>query len=572
MKRYFWCWIFVALITLITDQAWAGSVLSDKDVHLYQQIFDLQSRGLFQKADKLRFQVQNPVLEGYVLYDRYFAKGYHTKKSEITAWIKKYNSLAVAGEVYALGRQKKAALPVQPTNLFGSRSGTCSGVFRPEPIDLIRDKSFSYLSAPRRKQAKKIMHQIYRYINRGKTLSARKLVESPQAANLFSYEDHDSARTALAFSYFIDGEDAKGLAFIRPVLEHSGDKIPQAYWVAGLLSWRTGNYADAHRYFATAADHPKTYPLLQAAASLWAARSALKQGDFDHVAPYLEKAAAYPRLFYGIVAMRMLARDLNHVWDEPALPSDDVSADFSHPTLERFYALDQVGKTDWATRELSKLYLEADDEGKGILMLISQQNGFDDDLRALTGKIENSNLRYPAPNWTPTDGWKIDKALVYAFVRQESCFNRRAESSVGALGLMQLMPATARELARTMSYPFKKQLLKEPEYNLSLGQNYLLKLMQNPEIGENLIFLAVAYNAGPGNLAKWKKRMRCEDPMLFLESIPSRETRSFVERIIVNYWIYRNLMGQPLADLDMVATGQWPNYRSFECSPTTVAE
>ena len=60
--------------------------------------------------------------------------------------------------------------------------------------------------------------------------------------------------------------------------------------------------------------------------------------------------------------------------------------------------------------------------------------------------------------------------------------------------------------------------------------------------------------------------------MLFLESIPSRETRSFVERIIVNYWIYRNLMGQPLADLDMVATGQWPNYHSFECSPTTVAE
>ena len=89
MKRYFWCWIFIALITLITDQAWAGSVLSDKDVHLYQQIFDLQSRGQFQKADKLRFQVQNPVLEGYVLYDRYFAKGYHTKKSEITAWIKK---------------------------------------------------------------------------------------------------------------------------------------------------------------------------------------------------------------------------------------------------------------------------------------------------------------------------------------------------------------------------------------------------------------------------------------------------------------------------------------------------
>jgi soluble lytic murein transglycosylase-like protein len=136
---------------------------------------------------------------------------------------------------------------------------------------------------------------------------------------------------------------------------------------------------------------------------------------------------------------------------------------------------------------------------------------------------------------------------------------------MGALGLMQLMPDTARELAKNLQYPFKKQMLKEPEYNLSLGQNYLLKLINMPAVGNNLIYIAVAYNAGPGNLIKWKKQIKTDDPLLFLESIPSRETRSFAERIIVNYWIYRTLMGQPLLSLDKAVCGEWPNYQSMEC-------
>ena len=393
---------------------------------------------------------------------------------------------------------------------------------------------------------------------------ARQLIESKEAEKLFSYLDHDSARTALAFSYFIDGENDKAFSLVLPVLERSGAEIPQAYWVAGLISWRQGKYKNAAEYFTQAATHKKRYPLLEASASVWAARAYLKMGDFKRIRPALERAAQYKRLFYGIIAMRLLALDLDHVWDEPAIMTDDISADFSHPALERFYALQQIGKTEWARQELIKLYLEADDEAKGILRMISEQNGFSDDLLALTGLLGDGSTRYPAPNWKPKDGWKVDRALVYAFVRQESCFNQRAESEMGALGLMQIMPDTGRELAKILQYPFRKQLLKEPEYNLSLGQNYLLKLMNMPAVQQNLMYIATAYNAGPGNLIKWKKRIQTDDPLLFLESIPSRETRSFVERIVVNYWIYRNLMGQSLASLDMAASGQWPNYQSLE--------
>ena len=67
----------------------------------------------------------------------------------------------------------------------------------------------------------------------------------------------------------------------------------------------------------------------------------------------LKKAAKYQRLFYGIVAMRMLGEDLKHVWDEPSRPADDISADFSHPALERFYALEQIQKEKETSKSLS---------------------------------------------------------------------------------------------------------------------------------------------------------------------------------------------------------------------------
>ena len=539
------------------------ALLSESDITLYRQIFTEQRQGHFAQADRLSDKIGNKALMGYVLYHRYFSPAYRTKKQEISLWLARYADLAVAADMYALGVQKKAPLPdKKPQGLFGGKAGTCSAVFRPEPIDLIRNRPFTYLSVDRQKKARKLMTRIYNALNRGKTLKARELVESPDAQNLFSQTDHDSARVALAFSYLMDGETERALPFIRRAIQKSGDQIPQSYWVAGLISWQRADYSAAADFFNQAAHHPKIYPFLESAAAVWAARAYLRTGQFEQVRPLLEKASKYQRLFYGILAMRLLAQDLGHVWDKPALPTDDLSADFSHPALERFYALSEIGEKEWAGKELSKLYLEADEESKGILFLISDRNGFSSDLLAISGTLGDGSTRYPTPNWTPRDGWKIDKALVYAFVRQESCFNERAESGAGALGLMQIMPDTGRELARVLQYPFRRQLLKEPEYNLALGQNYLLKLINMPAVGENLMYLATAYNAGPGNLIKWKKQVQTDDPLLFLEIIPSRETRSFVERIIVNYWIYRTLMNQPLHSLDAVVTGTWPFYKN----------
>lgn len=543
------------------------NVLSSKDVKTYKEIFAAHKRGNFKAATALQKQVKDKTLMGYVLYDRYFSKQYQCRPSEISDWMEKYDELAVAPDVYALGRQKKATLPREkPKDIFGGKSGACGFVLKEEPIDLIKGRLFSRLSGEERKQARYLMSQIAKNIESGNREAALDLIEGRSAGKMFNAEEMDSAKTALAFSYFLAGEDKKALRLAEAAAARSKKEIPLASWTAGLVSWRMGDVSEAADYFEMVAGLEKTYPLLRASSAFWAARANMRLGNFQKVGDYLELSSEYPRTFYGFMAMQLLGQDIDHVWETPVTASDDVFVNFSHPALTRFYALRQVGQNELAKRELTKLYVSADKDAKSVLLMISEKNGFDDELLAVSGSLNgDEETRYPAPKWTPKDGWKVDKALVYSFVKQESCFNSKAESSVGAMGLMQIMPGTGKELARGLQYPWSPRKMREPAYNLSLGQNYLKQLMSHPEVNNNLIFTAVAYNAGPGNLAKWKKKMTYQnDPLLFIESIPSKETRSFVERIVVNYWMYRALMGQPAASLGDVAGGKWPIYRSHD--------
>ena len=160
--------------------------------------------------------------------------------------------------------------------------------------------------------------------------------------------------------------------------------------------------------------------------------------------------------------------------------------------------------------------------------------------------------------------YDIPDSLVFSVIKAESNYKKDAVSKKGARGLMQIMTPTGEWAAEKIGIKeFSEELLFDSDVNIEIGcyyLSYLLDLYNN----ETKLALA-AYNAGPGNLIKWKKHVATSDPLLFLESIPSRETRSFAERIIVNYWIYRTLMGQPLLSLDKAVCGEWPNYQSMEC-------
>jgi len=122
--------------------------------------------------------------------------------------------------------------------------------------------------------------------------------------------------------------------------------------------------------------------------------------------------------------------------------------------------------------------------------------------------------------------------------------------------LMQLMPATAKYLGG------RRQDLHDPVVNLGLGQEYLRRLLADPAVDNNLFMMAIAYNAGPGTLAKWRAADATQDALLFIESLPKDETRTFVERVMANVWIYQQRFGQPTPSLDHIAAGAWPIYQS----------
>jgi soluble lytic murein transglycosylase-like protein len=157
-------------------------------------------------------------------------------------------------------------------------------------------------------------------------------------------------------------------------------------------------------------------------------------------------------------------------------------------------------------------------------------------------------------------------------MRQESGFAPNARNHSGAAGLMQLMPATARSMAARTGEPLAKgrkntgNALSDPGYNLMLAQEYVRMLLQDGNIKNNLILFAAAYNRGPAGVAKWQndRPEYAKDPLLFLESIPSQQSRVFVLRVMTNYWGYRQRLSQPTPDLDALAAGKWPTYTAFD--------
>lgn len=141
---------------------------------------------------------------------------------------------------------------------------------------------------------------------------------------------------------------------------------------------------------------------------------------------------------------------------------------------------------------------------------------------------------------------------------------------MGASGLMQIMPQTASYVAGDKSLSgANRHLLLDPAFNLEIAQRYVLYLLEGPDVQGNLLHMAAAYNAGPGNLQRWLRKMKAEgmdpdDPLLFIESLPSSETRNFVRQVLKNFWMYRIRLGQPVPSLEQLAAGEWPQYESLE--------
>ena len=240
----------------------------------------------------------------------------------------------------------------------------------------------------------------------------------------------------------------------------------------------------------------------------------------------------------------------------------------SLPAGKRIQALIQIGLLNELENEIIKINSVMNKDIAMWSLDIAQHFNLAYTQLKIAGKLQQYSVLlptkyyYPTPIWQPLNGFTLDPSLLYAFMHQESMFNTTAKSHRGAVGLMQIMPATAkfissnREVKRNNS-----NILKIPEINLDVGQEYIEYLLDLKLVNNNLIYLAAAYNGGPGNLEKWLEEINhLDDALFFMESIPSRETRWFIEKVLTKYWIYEDKIGNKSNSLRKLANGKNPIY------------
>lgn len=538
--------------------------LSAEDVKRYRLLFRIQEHGQWQRADREMRKLRDKLLIGHLLAQRYLhPTRYRSRYRELSRWLSRYADHPDSPVIYRLAMKRKprnARSPVRPKN--GGVPAAFEYQWTPETTYKARSRA-----------GRRIVAQVRRDARRGRLTRARNLANSKRSARILGKTGLDVARAYLGFGYFFRGDTASAYRYAGPAADRSGAIAPFGAWVAGLAAFRLERYADAVRHFETMANSENVGAWERSAAAFWAARSNIRARRPNAVARWLEVAAEESRTFYGRIAIRLLGTDHEDDWELPRLDDERLSVLEDTPGSLRAFALMQVGQNWRAERELRFLARTGNrDETEALLALAEAQRMPSLSLR--TGRILRARegvprfgALYPLPPWQPKKGFSIDRAVVYAFMRQESGFSVRAKSKAGARGLMQLMPATAGYMANTRYRGRNRDKLFDPTLNVTLGERYLDYLIRHEAVQGDMLLLAAAYNGGPGNLSKWMRRAEKEralDPLMFIESIPARETRLFIERVLANLWIYRSRLGQPAPSLDALARGERPIYKSVE--------
>ena len=363
----------------------------------------------------------------------------------------------------------------------------------------------------------------------------------------------------IASSYRAEGRDADAYKLAMSVSDQS---VPQLMWDAGFAAYRLGDWANAEAQLEKLAEAPEAQNSLRAQGAFWAARAHMQSGDPLKVVTLLNFAAGKEPSFYGLIAERMLGIDTQSGFADAILNQADFHDLMTVVSAHRAVALWQIGETEFVGSELNRAFVNNDERLDPAMAALARGIGVPNvELRASEASAARGIMLtglFPVPPYSPNGGYRIDSSLVLAFARIESRFQTQATSPAGARGLMQLMPDTASHFG--VSDP---GTLYDPGTSLEVGQRYLERLLLR--LDGNLLELGSAYNAGPQAVDRWlSTKAGSDDPLLFVESIPMGETRSYVKRLMLYHWLYRRRFGQDASSLEETASGQWPIYRPYQ--------
>jgi soluble lytic murein transglycosylase len=359
-----------------------------------------------------------------------------------------------------------------------------------------------------------------------------------------------------------------------------GKHASYAHWKAAWLSLRQNRTEEAKKLFE---EQVEWYPQGSevAPALYWRARLAEEESDLPMAYAFYSKLAERFRNYYYAVLARERLASYKHQGDPPhyalldripqlpdkPVPEDEPPAD--DVRVQRSKLLENAGMTDFAIRELLASPEAAQSWGALEVARIQQDAGrYDRAIETMKRAVPNYwaqemgqlprgywEALFPRPYWSDlrrhasTNG--LDAYLVASLIRQESEFNPGAISHANAWGLMQVLPGTGKKVAKELKIRrFNSDQLLSPTVNLQIGTRYFRNMVD--EFGGQVQYALAAYNAGSNRVDDWRAQGKYRDVEEFVESIPFTETREYVQAIMRNAAIYKQLYG---SSNDTLASG-----------------
>ena len=372
------------------------------------------------------------------------------------------------------------------------------------------------------------------------------------------------------------GQYDQALSTYRKVVqlgEGSGQRA-EALWRIGWIQYRTGRYGqavDTFRELLQGKDDPQVVPK----ALYWAARALDQSNDRQSAELYLQLCRQYARTYYCQLAQMRAdssppappvplsaegAPSGNGTQGEEGREAVLRDAHYRRAVELRLLGMDQDAAKEWAS--LPERYVRDRAALVELSTLLSQAGATHHALRLArlyfreglerggeTVPLALWNVAYPMvylPIIRAHAGSAVDPYLVAAIIREESQYDPRAISRVGAVGLMQVMPVTAQQVAKKQGFPdVGRDDLFDQDTNIRVGARYVEQLLQ--QFNGNIIRTVAAYNAGPQAVAGWIAKSNGRDPDEWVELIPYQETRQYVKRVLRSYREYHRLGGSVCA-------------------------
>lgn len=362
------------------------------------------------------------------------------------------------------------------------------------------------------------------------------------------------------------GKPELAYAFARDHGPLTGESYREAEFMAGWIALRfLGQTEDALKHFLalrTAVRDGKDV----SQAEYWLGRTSAAMGDAEEAERHFGEAAKYPHTYYGQLARQASSRQAQDLPVEtaPAPTPEDVRTFLARDAVMAIAVVRAAGYETLAPLFFHQLARTLTSAGEAVL-LAELARAIDQPyasvrlgLIAFNRGLPTAEYAFPVgllPDYKEING-SVEPAFLHALSRQESEFNPKARSPVGARGLMQLMPNTARAVARQFKvgyYPAR--LTSDPAYNLMLGVAHLSDLIDSYD--GSYILTLVAYNAGGGRVTDWTRqfgdpRDPRNDPIDWVERIPFTETREYVQKILTTVQIYRSRIQGPSKALRLV--------------------